>query len=134
MRSLIIAAIIALSTPVAGSAQTFRSVNYLDVLPLTATTFEVIESGGKGPRGVWCAAAEYAERRLRARGRIYVLEARGPSRSVQGRNSVIFTTDASSLSQGPSQSVLLSTSQVGIGLPIAHAIQFCRDADYRLFN
>ncbi len=130
MRTLIIAAVIALSAPVAVSAQTFRAINHLNVVPLDGSSFEVIESGGKGPRGIWCAAAEYAERRLGARGRVYILEARGPSRSVQGRKSVVFTTDAGSLTQGPFQSAVLSTSQVGIGLPIDHAIQFCREADF----
>lgn len=113
--------------PVIASAQTFRAVNDLDVIALGGTAFEVIEARGEGPRGIWCAAAEYAERRLGAGGRVYVLAGRGAARSASGRTSVVFTTDAAMLPQGPSSSTSVNTSRVGVGLPIAHAIQFCRD-------
>lgn len=130
MRTLFYAALLAVVMPVGASAQTFRAVNDLNVVPLGRSTFEVIEARGEGPRGIWCAAAEYAERRLGAQGRIYISEARGPSRSIAGRKSVVFTTNAASLTQGPFRSTSLSTSQVGIGLPIDHAIQFCRSDDF----
>ena len=126
MRSLAFATFIIASLPVLAQAQNFRAINDLTVVPLTGSTFEVIEERGEGPRGIWCAAAEYAERRLGARGRVYLLEASGPSRSVAGRKSAVFTTDVDSLPQEPSRSLTLSTSQVGVGLPIDHAIQFCR--------
>lgn len=132
MRAQIIATVIAAVLPVMVSAQSYRAVNHLDVVPLSRTTFEVIEARGEGPRGIWCAAADYAERRLGARGRIYISGARGPARSVAGRKSVVFTTDVSSLSQGPFQSTTLSLGQVGVGLPIAHAIQFCRRDEFEL--
>lgn len=131
MRNLVIAAALVLAVPVSAGANTFRAVNYLTVVPLGNTTFEVIEERGAGARGIWCAAAEYAERRLGARGRMYISEGRAASRSVAGRKSVIFTTDVSSLSQQPSTGISLSTSDVGRNLPIAHAIQFCRTGDSR---
>jgi len=128
-----IAAVLALAAlPATLSAQNYRAVNYLTVVPLTSTSFEVIEANGEGSRGMWCAAADYAERQLHARDRVYIAEARGPSKTATGRKSVVFTTDANTLSQGPSRSLSVDTSQVGVGLPIAHAIQFCRDADYDL--
>lgn len=131
MRPIILAAVVAAALPVVANAQTYRAINDLNVIPINANTFEVIEAGGEGPRGMWCAAAEYAERRLGAtRGRVYISVARGPSRTTSGRKSVVFTTNANSLEQGPFQSTSLNTSQVGIGLPIAHAIQFCHPADY----
>ncbi len=111
--------------PTAAVAQSYGAVNHLDVVPLGPATFEVIEARGEGPRGIWCAAADYAERRLRATGRIYIREARGPAKSAPGRKSVVFTTDPQSLPQGPFRSLTLDTSQVGVGLPIGHAIQFC---------
>lgn len=132
MRRLLITALALATLPAVLSAQSFRAVNHLDVVPLKGGTFEVIQSHGEGARGIWCAAADYAERNLGAKGRVYLYAARGPAQTVNGRKSVVFTTDASSLSEGPSQSYTLSTSQVGVGLPIAHAIQFCRDADYEL--
>lgn len=132
MRPFIFAAIFAIATPIASHAQTFRAINDLYVIPLSRSTFEVIEARGEGPQGIWCAAAEYAERRLGAKGRVYIREGRGPSRSVSGRKSVVFTTDAATLKQGPFQSLSLNTSQVGVGLPIAHAIQFCRPDEFEL--
>ncbi|UWR27472.1 hypothetical protein K3757_05910 [Sulfitobacter sp. S223] len=132
MRPTILAALVALAVPVAAQSQTYRAINYLDVVPLTSTTFEVIESDGKGARGIWCAAADYAERKLRYYGRIYISEGRAPSRSYPGRKSVIFTTDVNSLTQEPTTSLTLSTTRVGVGLPANHAIQFCRPADYDL--
>ncbi|WP_299023964.1 hypothetical protein [uncultured Sulfitobacter sp.] len=130
MRAAIFAFVALTTLPAVASAQSFRAVNDLSVVPLPGATFEVIEARGEGPRGIWCAAAEYAERRLGARDRIYVAAARGPARSVAGRKSVVFTTDASRLSQGPFQSTSLGTGQVGVGLPVAHAIQFCRRDDF----
>lgn len=127
MHRLIFATVIAAIVPALASAQTYRAVNDLNVVPLSRSTFEVIEARGEGPRGIWCAAAEYAERRLGAKGRVYIREGRGPSRSVSGRKSVVFTTNTANLTQGPSQAISVSTSKVGTGLPIAHAIQFCRD-------
>jgi hypothetical protein len=127
MRSYVVAALFAAVLPAAASAQPFEAVNHLNVLPLGGTTFEVIEARGEGPRGIWCAAAEFAEQRLGANGRIYIREARGPSRSVSGRTAVAFTTNTANLTRAPSQSLSVTTSQVGVGLPIAHAIQFCRD-------
>lgn len=132
MRFTTLATVLALAVPMAAHAQTYRAVNKLDVIPLNRTTFEVIEAAGEGPRGMWCAAADYVENRLRTEGRIYIRDGRGPSRKVSGRKSVVFTTDVSSLSQGPFQSLSLSTSQVGVGLPKNHALQFCRVDDYEL--
>lgn len=134
MRLTVIAAAIALVVPITANAQTFRAINDLNVVPLSRSTFEVIEARGQGPRGIWCAAAEYAERRLGASGRVYIRDGRGPAQSVEGRSSVVFTTNAGELDQGPFQSTSLNTSQVGVGLPIDHAIQFCRRDDFKRPN
>tara|TARA_B110000879_G_C10736642_1_gene342478 strand:- start:304 stop:513 length:210 start_codon:yes stop_codon:yes gene_type:complete len=69
---MILAAVVAAALPVLASAQTYRAVNNLNVVPLSGSIFEVIEARGEGPRGIWCAAAEFAERRLGAKGRIYI--------------------------------------------------------------
>ncbi|MEQ6248497.1 hypothetical protein ABMC89_06370 [Sulfitobacter sp. HNIBRBA3233] len=127
MRSLAIVALSLGLTPAIASAQAYQAVNDLYVVPLGGTEFEVIEGRGEGPRGIWCAAAEYAERRLGAEDRVYIQRARGPAQSVTGRKAVGFTINPANLSQGPFQSVSLGTDQVGVGLPVDHAIQFCRD-------
>lgn len=132
MRLITFATAAAIAFPALAGAQTYRAINNLNVVALNSTTFEVIEAAGEGPRGIWCAAADYAETRLRASGRIYISEGRGAARSVAGRKSVVFTTNAASLSKGPFQSISISTSQVGAGLPVNHALQFCRFDEYEL--
>lgn len=134
MRCLTVAAAVACILPAALSAQTYRAINDLNVIPLGASTFEVIEARGEGPRGIWCAAAEYADKRLGADGRIYIREGRGPAHSVKGRKSVVFTTNPANLSQEPSRSVSVNTASVGLGLPVVHALQFCRDVFDREFD
>ncbi|MEP1766242.1 MAG: hypothetical protein ABJJ53_06310 [Sulfitobacter sp.] len=132
MRNFFAAVIAVAVLPAAVNAQSYQAVNRLNVIPLERSVFEVIQTRGEGPRGIWCAAAEYAERRLGATGRIYIQKPRGAAQRVKGRKSVTFTTDAGRLSQGPSQSISLSITQVGVGLPVAHAIQFCRRVDYEI--
>lgn len=115
--------------PVYASAQTYRAYNQLTVVPLDNTSFEVIEGRGEGPRGIWCAAADYAfqVKGLSNGARVYILRERGNSISGAGRKSVVFTTDAKQLPQRPRKSTSLSTSQVGVGLPVNHARGFCED-------
>ncbi|WP_370400859.1 hypothetical protein [Sulfitobacter sp. JB4-11] len=111
------------------TAQLFTAENYLKVVPLNAADFEVIEARGEGPRGIWCAAADFGLKRLGLPGthRIYIKTPRGPSVTVAGRKGIVFTADDRRLSQPPSTSYTLSTRTVGQGLSLAHAIQFCGD-------
>lgn len=129
MRILFLAAAAATLCAGAVFASTYLAENRLIVVPLNATDFEVIESRGEGPRGIWCAAASYAlnQKGLRGDQRIYIKTPRGPSVSGAGAKGVVFTTDADRLSQSPSQAYSVGTDTVGRGLPLAHAIQFCRD-------
>jgi hypothetical protein len=128
MRSALLALAITLA-PGLAAAQSFTAVNQLKVVPLNNSTFEVIEARGEGARGIWCAASDFAQKRLGLTqgGRIYVHTARGPSISGLGRKGVVFTADPSALSVPPSASVSVSVRQVGQGLPIQHAYLFCKD-------
>ena len=127
MRFVILAAICALA-PTLATAQTFTSINQLKVVPLNGSEFEVIEARGEGARGIWCAASDFALKRLGLdRGRIYVHSARGPSISGLGRKGVVFTADPGRLSVPPSTSHSVSVRNVGQGLPIQHANLFCKD-------
>lgn len=128
MRTALLALAITL-VPGLAAAQSFTAVNHLKVVPLNKSTFEVIEARGEGARGMWCAASEFAQKRLGLKrgGRIYVHTARGPSISGLGRKGVVFTADPSTLSVPPSTSVSVSVRQVGQGLPIQHAYLFCKD-------
>ena len=127
-----IALALALATPLA--AQSYRAENRVTVNPLPGGSFEVIEGGGFGARGMWCAAADYARDVLRARGttRIYILGPRGNSLTVPGRKGVIFTLDPKGLTPEPVFIVGASLRRPGANLSVDHAYTFC--ADYKLRN
>lgn len=111
----------------AGSALAAQSVVFrlnLDVNPVSATSFEVIEARGAGAMDIWCAAATYAEDTLRIPGnkRLYIEKARGPAVTASGRKGVVFTT----IGEGrDNKTYSVSVKQVGYSLPIHHAKQFC---------
>ena len=129
MRILPLAAL-CLTLPTLALSQTFRAENHLTVVPLTATDFEVIEGRGEGARGIWCAAADYAQSRLpRGDGRLYVKRPRAAAATVQGRKGVVFTNAPSTLSTQPTTALSVTVRQAGYTLPVAHAFQFCRDND-----
>lgn len=117
----------ALSFLAAGaSAQSYRAENFLTVNPVSQSRFEVIEARGEGARGMFCAAASYAERRLGVKGgRVYVLSPSGASQTVAGRKGVVFTVNANDVQ--PVSGVSVSVRQAGYGLPVFHARQFCKD-------
>ncbi|KEJ96763.1 hypothetical protein SAMN05444149_103335 [Pseudosulfitobacter pseudonitzschiae] len=98
----------------------------LDVNPLSATTFEVIEKGGVGPRGIWCAAADYAINDLgKQRGRIYIVTPRGPAQTEAGAKGVAFSTQDPGIAANTGYSV--TTDVAGANLLVFHAEQFCND-------
>ena len=97
----------------------------LQVNPISATEFEVIESDSAGAQDIWCAAARYTEETLGIRrGRLYISRGRGPAQTVQGRTGVTFSTEPV---PGAFTSVSVSVRAPGLNLPIFHARQFCRN-------
>ncbi len=123
---------VGLAAPLA--AQGYRAENRVTVNPLPGGSFEVIEGGGYGARGMWCAAADYARDVLGARGtaRVYVKRARGPSQTVPGRKGAVFTLDPTGLDPVPVTITGSSTRRPGSNLSVDHAYSFC--ADSRLSN
>ena len=120
-------AVICAAFPVAGAAQGFEAENDLIVFPLGASSFEVIEANGEGARGIWCAAASYAQERLGVAGgkRMYVKTPRGPSVSVPGRTGVVFTLNASDLASPPFKSYSVSVRKQSLNLGVGQAHEFC---------
>jgi hypothetical protein len=120
--------------PLMAQAQTYTAVNKLKVVPLGGSEFEVLEARGEGARGIWCAAAEFADTRMRMakNHRIYIKSKRGPAVSAAGRKGVVFTSKASAVQ--PVSSYSVSVRQEGLGLPVTHALQFCRDYEIELDN
>ncbi|AXI55560.1 hypothetical protein SuNHUV7_26390 (plasmid) [Pseudoseohaeicola sp. NH-UV-7] len=117
--------------PALGNANSYTAENFLKVWPIDAVTFEVIEARGEGARGIWCAAASYAERELRIdpTSTIYVLVPRGPSATVPNRKGVVFTLDKARLPETAtiSQLSFATTRAAGTSFPSYLARSFCRD-------
>lgn len=119
---------LALAGATAASAQDFRAENRVTVTPVDGG-FQIADGAGFGARGMWCAAADYANDVLGARSnaRIYVV---GPRLSFDA--PVTFSLDPAG--QAPKQVLILSQSlrAAGSNLSLAHAHGFC--ADTRLIN
>lgn len=130
MRTLL-SCICAVVMPAMVAANPYTAENFLKVWTLDATTFEVIEANGEGARGLWCAAASYAERQMRMdhRNPIYVLVPRGPSVSRPDRKSVIYTINPEALPAGTviHQGAFATTRTAGAMFPSYLARTFCRD-------
>lgn len=111
----------------AGSAQPYKAVNRLQVHPISATEFEVVENYGEGARGMFCAAGEFAQRRLGMRsGRIYIVGPRGPSKFVQGRKGAVFSIAQNAAE--PINSLTATVRHVGYNVSVGTTRQWCRDA------
>lgn len=113
----------------------FEARNGVTVNPVSATTFDVIEAGDFGPRGIWCAAADYAGTQLglSAGDRIYVYLPRGDSQTAPDRRGVVFTTDPMPEPRG--FPLLFQTIRVaGSSLPVHHAKSFCSDGQLNRSN
>ena len=114
----------------------FRASNYLRVNPEGPGTFEVIQSGGISAADAWCAAGEFAIRRLGVAGNqpIYLVEGRHFARTEQRRRyaysfSVTPPPEAANFTRGIIRA--LSLRNVGDSMRAASARQFC---DNRLGN
>lgn len=104
----------------------------IPVNPINATTFETIEANGAGGTQLWCAAGIYARRVLgMQKGRLYIKEARGASRTVQGRRGVVFTTqEVPNATQTYSEGVRTQGKTLSIG----HAHGLCFGTTFRTVN
>ena len=115
--------------PLQAAAQAYRADNWLVVVPLNTHDFEVIEDHGEGARGIWCAAAEFAQSvlGLPREERIYIKTPRGPSVSGVGQKGVVFTTDPGRVGAETGRSYSVTVNRAGENLPSHHARQFCLD-------
>ncbi len=128
--NLVAIALTAMIAPVAGVAQGVqRSEHFsIPVLPMSPSTFEVVENDGAGGTQLWCAAGLYAREVLgQGSGSLYILEERSDSRTVPGRKSVIFSTEPvdgafSTLTQG--------VRRAGLSFSTLHAYALCDDTPH----
>lgn len=120
----------AILVPSLAQAQFVRERFDIPVLPLTATTFEVIEADAAGGSQIWCAAGIYARTVLGLeRGKLWVARERQDSDRVPGRKSVVFSVEPVS---GEILSPLRSVRKPGLSFSIGHANAICREADWRV--
>lgn len=117
-------------TAISAAADTYRATNRMPVVALDGNRFEVIGPGDLGARDYWCAAADYADRVLRAPGnvRIYVARGYATSQTAAPRKSVTFTLDPTGLQ--PRDALILGRSirDPGANLALFHARTFCNDS------
>jgi hypothetical protein len=120
-----------------GAQATWRARNTMRVAPDPARpdTAAVISRAQAGPSDFWCAAGDYAVRRLGAAptDRVYILRGEGPSPVSFGRSAVTFTTDpppelADGPRPGPETGYALSLETPGFNLRAAHARGYCPDS------
>lgn len=125
------AVLIAILTLIVGassaSAQTFFATNWLNVNPISASTFEVVLKPGASPRSVWCAASDYSGRRLGRYNKteLIVKSAVGPAVTQANRKGVVFTIDPSQVDVPPTKSYSVSIKKVGASMGVGHANGFC---------
>lgn len=142
----LLAALLAGCTPVAGPGQSgadsatvsiWRARNTMQVAPDPArpNTAAVISRAQAGPSDFWCAAGDYAIRRLGASptDRVYILRGLGPSPVSFGRSAVTFTTDpppdlVNGPRPGPEAGYGLSLDTPGFNLRAAQARGYCPDS------
>ena len=127
LRTTILA--VSLFLPLTATAQSFVSINRMEVIPQANNGMEVIERSDSGVRDVWCAAADYVRAVLGdpVRARLYLIKPRGPSQSRPGRKSVGFTIspDESMAANSPSYSA--SLREIGTNLSVATSYTYCDD-------
>jgi hypothetical protein len=126
---LLIVGLLALALAAPASAEPFRALNRLHVVPLSADSFEVIEAYGEGGRGIWCAAADYTREigRDAPKQRLFIAEGRGPAQTRPDRMSVVFTLVPNDDPATRPVFTWVTTRNVGASLPVFLAYTFCDD-------
>lgn len=120
----------ALCLPYAAGAATTGEEDGIEINPLNATDFEVIQGTNFGAAEFWCGAATFIERRSNRSELtpIYVKRPRGPSQTVPGRNGVVFTTAPDGLPHADPNRRTLTVREAGATLKSVQARRYCRDA------
>ncbi|WP_298932696.1 hypothetical protein [uncultured Ruegeria sp.] len=86
--------------------------------PINSTEFEVIPRARQDTDGYWCAAADFARRKLGAgwQQRIYVLRGYGPSVTTGRRTAVQFSL------KPPAGGVPQQSSFITVGFPVGYSM------------
>lgn len=111
------------------SGHAFTATNGLTVAPVNNVVFEVNDARGAPSQAYWCAAANYAKRKLKAgwQDELYVARTMGHSETSDRPNAVQFTIDpgaAGVTPAGPGSSI--DSFVVGDHMKLQKSNGFCR--------
>lgn len=118
------------------TAMAFTAPNRLNVNPVDANVFEVIGKPGSSGPDYWCAAADYANRALRApwAAKLYIARTRGPSVTSGRKSAVHFTLNPSAAGVTPaSASLSLNALKEGDNMSVQLAHTYCQRVPMRRF-
>ncbi len=123
-----IAALALLVAACAAPTSTYVARNSLRVAPLTDGSIEVFAQPGTVARDYFCAAGDYAQRRLGASNTTYVVMTGpdGPSRSRDSGRSAVFGLSATRPPAEVPRGTSLRMSVAGESLSVAQARALCR--------
>jgi hypothetical protein len=127
VKAIISAISVLLLSGLPANANSFKAMNGLEVNPLAATEFEVVERRGSRPKKIWCAASDYTQSALGQSSKtiIIIKTPSGPCMTEPGGKGVSFTIDPNQVTPVKSSSVSIKT--VGASMSASHAATFCRD-------
>lgn len=111
----------------------FRASNGFLVHPIGDGRFEVIPRGNSSSKGFFCAAGDYAQRRLGEppAARVVLTSPIGPAINNPGGNSAKFTVAPPGSSRN--SGIFVNTRRAGQSLTIGHARTLC-NRDFPGFN
>lgn len=111
----------------AAPVETDAAPNGYRTEPMNSTDFEVIPRARQDVDGYWCAAADFARRKLGAgwQQRIYVLRGYGPSVTTGRRTAVQFSVKPPTGGVPQQPSVVVSGFQPGYSMSVQGANARC---------
>lgn len=114
----------------------FLARNWRQVVPLTQPgQFEVIGKPGDWGTEYFCAAADYAQTKLRARSadRLVLLAPVGSAVTREGTSAVFRVEPYDSDAQLPKPGVTLNMRRSGVNRSVATSLFLCKDQDRTLW-
>ncbi len=132
--ALAVLALSACDAPVHPGGSQYLSVNGRRVVPLeTPGTFEVIASPGDAGPQFFCAAADYAHRKLNARAtdRVVVVRAAGDSLSYPGTRGVGFRLMSAQGAPADPGAFFFDPRREGASATVGYGRHMCQYSDRR---
>ncbi|EBA16648.1 hypothetical protein RSK20926_02549 [Roseobacter sp. SK209-2-6] len=123
---ILVAALAALSMP--QTADAFTSRGGAKVNPVGSGLFEVVPKAGGIGRDYWCAAADYAQRELKApwSAKLYVARGLGPSETTRRKSAAQFTLDAQQAAAGSAGGFHnINSLKPGESMKVSQAFSYC---------